>query len=526
MNLPLLMGLPLLRMASRRTWGAFRAALDHPAEAQEAVLADILSRARRSSYGRHVGLETGSTRRVFDALPPVDYPGLAPWIESDLASGRSSFSPEKVLYFERTSGSSGAAKAIAYTASLRSAFDHMFRIWAYDLLQAGLALRSGKAFMSVSPPLIGKETASGVAVGTEDDTAYLSGPLAALLRPFLVAPSSALRLRSGDAFKDVLAAALLSEPRLEVISVWNPSFLLLLFEHLRQRLPMLAQELSLGSMQREGIPFRFAPVSRERLAKVGRADRDGWTALWPYLQLVSCWTDAEAARPARALAAQLLTVPLQGKGLLATEAPISVPLTGAPAPVPLIRDVYLELESADGSLRPLCDWREGDEGELVVTQPGGLLRYRLRDRVAICGFAGATPCLSFLGRAGGVVDLCGEKLNETFVREVLSHFAPRATFISLCPVAEGTPPYYALLTDVPVSDLAERVDQALRAALHYRIAREFGQLGPIRLVTRSGLLAELHAAANRCGIQSGNIKERALIVSLPLAAALSAAVQV
>lgn len=502
-------------------WRAFQRSLQQPEAAQSRVLKRLLVRSACSDFGRCMGLDAGNPRVAFERLQPMDYAELAAQIKADMAAGTHSFSPDPVRFYERTSGSSGAVKHIPYNRALRNAFDRMFRIWACDLLKSVLKLSSGRVFMSVSPPLLGRvKTEHGVPVGTADDTAYLRRPLALLLRPFLVAPAAALRLREATGFKDVLSAALLAEPKLEVVSVWNPSFWLVLLDHIERALDRLAPELRAGAMRREGLDFRFGPIDAARLSVIARAPRDSWTAVWSRLQLISCWTEAEAARPAAALRARLAGVPIQGKGLLATEAPISVPLADAPAPVPLLDEVYLELAMADGSVRALRQWREGDEGEIVVTQPGGLLRYRLRDRVAVSAFHHACPCLSFLGRAGAVVDLVGEKLSEAFVHGLLEPLQPAARLMTLCPVANSDPPFYALLCDVDAEGLARTVDDALQESPHYRIARAMGQLGPLRLLTRPGLAAEWHAALQEAGFQVGNIKERSLLTQPGLAARL------
>lgn len=508
----------LLSWHSRPHWRAMQQALTQPAQAQQNLLTRLLEQSARSRYGQSRGLGGPNPRHRFEQLPPCDYDELQPWVEQAIATGERPFSPDPVRFYERTSGSSGAVKHVPYNRSMLQAFDRMFRIWAYDLLQSGLQLRSGRSFMSVSPPLLGATDQSHARIGSRDDTDYLSGSTARLLRPYLVAPAAALQLQQATAFKDVICAALLAEARLEVLSLWNPWYGLILLQHLAEHGQQLAAELAQGPLQRGGRHFRLPAPTAARRATLARASASGdWTPLWPQLQLISCWTDAEAARPAAKLAAAFPGVALQGKGLLATEGPISVPLQGAPAPVPLLQQVYLELALPDGSLLPLSAWRDGDVGEIVLTQPAGWLRYRLRDRVAVNGFYRATPCIQFLGRAGRVVDLVGEKLAEDFVRPVLATRLPRAGFATLCPVSSGNPPFYALLTDqAEFADIAG-LDQALSASPHYRLARALGQLGPLQYISRPELAKEVHAIWGAHGMSAGNVKEQSLWVQTTFA---------
>jgi hypothetical protein len=67
------------------------------------------------------------------------------------------------------------------------------------------------------------------------------------------------------------------------------------------------------------------------------------------LALISCWADAHATGPARGLRARLPDVEFQPKGLLATEAFVTIPFRGA-WPV-AIRSHFFEFLEEDGSLK-------------------------------------------------------------------------------------------------------------------------------------------------------------------------------
>lgn len=523
-NLLLAPTLALLRTIAKPAWTSFDDSLSDPALAQRNTLERILTRSAKSGYGRTLGLNGSAPRRSFERIEPVEYGLLRPLIEHDIASGGHHFSPDRPKLYERTSGSGGVAKFIPYDKALRSAFDRMFRIWAYDLLRSGLKLRSGRCFMSVSLPIVAPDRGTGgVPLGAAQDTDYLHASLAMLLKPFMVAPALALALREPGEFKDVVVASLLAAHDLEVVSIWNPSYWLVLLAHALRHRERLEPELASGEMTRGGRRFRFTPVTLDRRQKIARAPDQGWSAVWPDLRLMSCWADAEAVGPASVLARQFPGVRIQGKGLLATEAPITVPMAGAISPVPLVNDVYLELLLPDGRLQAMANWREGDCGELVVTSPGGFLRYRLHDQVAVSGFFRATPCLNFQGRTGGVVDLVGEKLSEDLARRALAELRQTARLLSLCPVAAGDPPFYALFCDQPTPDLAESADRILQESPHYRVARAIGQLGPLRTISRPGIEEEWHAAIARTGFQEGNIKGLSLVTNRELAAQLWAA---
>jgi hypothetical protein len=250
-----------------------------------------------------------------------------------------------------------------------------------------------------------------------------------------------------------------------------------------------------------------------------------WDAVWPRLQLVSCWTDANAAPAARSLAQRLPQAQLQGKGLLATEAPVTLPLTTAGGCVPLVDEIFVELIDEQGVPRTLWEAAPDAAYEVVITQPGGLLRYRLGDRVAVRGRHRATPVLAFTGRADAVCDLVGEKLAEPFVAAVLARTVRADAFATLLPqpAARG-PARYCLLTDDDTPGLDCAVEAALADAIRYRQARVLGQLEAVTVAVRRDMRRAVHDALAAEGIKAGDIKDRALEPTIDRAARVYARV--
>jgi hypothetical protein len=313
------------------------------------------------------------------------------------------------------------------------------------------------------PPTPG---ADGVRVGSTDDREYLTGAIGLLSRPFLRSPAGAQAQTTPDAWRAAVAHFLATERDLEVFSVWSPTLLLALLDWM------------------EAHPERLPP----------RARGCDWATLWPSLRWISAWDAGSAAASAAALRRRLPHVPVQGKGLLATEGPMTVPLWGEDGGAPLLTaGVVLELRDlASGELRPVWRAEPGATYEVVLTTPGGLPRLRMGDLVTVSGRVLETPLLRFLGR-DRTVDLAGEKLTEAAVAGALQTAgAPAGSAL----VAAGD--HYRLEVDAPCCppDLAQRVDDALCTQHHYRLARALGQLGPVRAVATPGrATAALDAAA-------------------------------
>ncbi|MBL8297625.1 MAG: GH3 auxin-responsive promoter family protein [Rhodanobacteraceae bacterium] len=490
---------PLLRSLSAPRARRFQRALDDAQGAQAATLRRLVHAAATTERGRALGLDGSEDFDQFcDKVPLTTYIEILGTIERQRRDPTTALlTPGPVQTYERTSGSGGAVKMIPYNAALLASFRSLFAIWAHDLLSHTLRPRSGRVFVSVSP-------AFGAAGGFADDRDYL-GPLQRLLlQRFVVTPPRGCADLA--AFRRELAVALLERPDLELISVWNPSYLLVLMDEIERREPALLTRLPAWSrrvLEREAQP---------------------WPMLWPQLQLVSCWTAAAAALPAQELARRLPQARIQGKGLLTTEAPISLPLRDAGGCVPLLDEVVLEFETNDGRCLRLHELDPGASYALIVTQASGLLRYRLGDRVRVSGRYRDTPLLDFIGRADAVSDLVGEKLDEALAVAALSEIASDAGHCLLLPVqpAQGLPHYLCLAERIETA-LATRVDAALQRGLRYAEARALGQLAPVEAVAIHGLRERVQTYWLNAGLRWGDIKDRALISDLAQAQRLLAA---
>ncbi len=518
---PALLRAGLLTMLAPRAL-RFEAALRRPGAAQRACLSRITGLAAGAAWAQEHGLEAGDDYRAFaHKLPLVGYEDLRPWIDRQLQGGPPALTREPPLLYERTSGSSGAGKLIPYTPALMQSFSACVEVWAADLLAWGPRFRTGRMFFGVSPAFqTGETTADGVPISIEDDAAYLSPRLQRLLAPCFLVPPELKRISDGEMYRRALAAVLLAEARLEIVSVWSPTYLLTLLDTITTQREKLLRDLRRGTTGTKKVPIPLNPVEPERLALLERVPIP-WTRLWPHLKLLSCWTDAAAAAFVPAIEQAFPGVTLQGKGLLATEAPMTVPLLapGAPAaPVPLVDEVFFELEDEGGRMRLLDEVRDGCEYSLVISTTGGLLRYRMGDRVRAEGRRGRTPGLRFLGRADRSSDLAGEKLGEAFVRAVLSEaLGPDGHCSYLLPeLPEAGRPGYRCVSDHPWAEtdpvgLAERLDRDLRTAYHYDQARSLGQLAPLHVEHRADASAHWESLQLARGMRWGEIKFEALL---------------
>jgi hypothetical protein len=454
---------------------ALEAALREPAEAQARLRSRAWEDLRETAYGARFSR--------YEDLPVASWEDMAPWMARQQAGEPHVVTRKPIRLWEPTSGSSGGLpKRIPWTDGLRASFSHAFAVWAHDLLRAGPPLRTGKLWFSVSPRFHALERGGdGVPVGTTDDRDYLEGALRLLLSPFLLTPPGLSEERDPERWRARLSAYLCAREDVEVFSVWSPTLLHVLLD--------------------------WMEANRRQLPR-GRFVGD-WARLWPNLKIVSCWDAGSAKAPADRLRARLPGVYVQGKGLLATEAPLSVPRVGAEdSTVPLVDSVVLELLREDGEVIPLHRGEEGRRYELLLGQGAGLARYRLGDVVELRGRFLGTPGLRFVGRSGAV-DLVGEKLTEAAVLEAFARArAPEGSCLVAQPPREGGAAGYVLEVDaeqVP-EGLVVRVEEALRAQHHYALARDLGQLAAVRAAAVPGRARREVEG----GLQWGAVKGRVL----------------
>lgn len=476
--------------------------LDNPEAAQDKALNSILALYNSSPYGRNNG-HAKDYNEFKKNVPIVNYDDLHEHILKMKKKGSNHFTPGPVLFYEPTSGSSGKKKLIPYTWALKSSFSKMFSIWAYDLITNGPKLSYGKFYFSVSPQF------KSINEGLEDDTEYLDGFLSWFLKPFFVTPKKIKRLKDPLAFKKVLALHLMAEEKLEIISVWNPSSFTILLDFISENRQELLLDLEKGFTQHEGLTFKLKKPSQKRIEVIRHAPL---TDFWPELKLISSWGCMEAEQGFTKLKKVFPSVYIQAKGLLATEAPLTIPLIKAHGFAPLSNSIFFEFESENQNIYRLHELRGGQTYNLIITTPGGLYRYRLGDKVKVAKHFRETPCLDFLGRGSGTTDLFGEKMNSIYLKSVVDKLNSNNYYTFYPTRIDEDHGYYILLTDDNSSGLEETAEAALMEAFHYQVARKLGSLKALKVVYHQNMNERvLDYFQKEKGMKLGDIKPSLLI---------------
>ena len=502
----------------------FDAALQNPEAVQSDLLLRLLRQNQSCAYGRQHGFATiRCVREYEERVPIVSYDDIAGWVERMKAGEGGVLTSEPLLMFEKSSGSVSAAKYIPYTRSLREQFQAALGAWITDLYHALPGLASGSAYWLVTPLSRERErTRGGTAVGFESDAEYF-GPLRRwLLQKTMAVPAELARVAGLDNCVYLTLRFLLQARLLAFISVWNPSVLQILLKRLELHGEELVRDLldgkvSLGEPLPRGITnslrrdARQAGNLRAMLGR-GRIEPD---VLWPRLELISCWTSAASAGIKSEIQGAFSGVAIQGKGLLATEGVVSIPIERYKGCVAAVTSHFLEfVDTESGVCRLVSELERGTEYSVVLTTGGGFWRYQLGDRVRVTGFAERTPVLEFVGKEDCVSDLRGEKLNAIFVATALDEFecCRSARFAMLAPSGCGTPRYVLFLESGRCdTELAAHLDQKLRANPHYAYCRSLGQLAEPRVfLIQHGAREAYLKRCEALGQRAGDVKMTAL----------------
>lgn len=487
-----------LQQSAQPSLEYFHQMLTCPKQVQGRFLQNILLRNKDTLFGSTHGFNNITTYQAYqEAVSIHRYAQLQPYIEQ-LAAGKTHIlTAEAVVSFELTGGSTQGSKLIPYTRSGLDGFRLAVLAWLADLQQRP-GINAGRTYWSISPALrTPTYTEGGMAIGMESDASYFGEEALPALSALMVTSSDIAAAKDFASWERMTLLALLRTPDLSLISVWSPTFLLQLLEAIQRNGDDLIAEVERTDLSR-------AKLLRNSIL----ANSIDTQSIWPHLDTISCWTDAASGWFVPRLQALFPHAWIQGKGLLATEGVVTLPLLGCRAPVLAVGSAFYEFLDMSEQAWLAHELLEGAVYRVVLTTASGLYRYDLGDCVRVCGWLQDTPLLEFVGRSGAVCDLCGEKLCEDFV---LSRLIQARSFVMLAPCLKGQP-HYILFLDAAHYDetgavtFTSHLDSELMANPQYAYARRLGQLGAIVPYRLERPMDKYIECALRLGQRLGDIK--------------------
>jgi GH3 auxin-responsive promoter len=391
----------LLAARTRAPYRSFLARLDHSELAQSALWRRIAELVRGAPFWQTRAHSLALAD--FDITTYDDYRGA---IARDLETGISSLNGEPVRYWNETSGTTGGPKLFPLTDS------------AYDVIRRATLTLHGhwlRAFpgylarptLNLFSPASERRTPTGVPVGLFSYYNHLHKPQ--LLRRAQCIPLAIYRdARTFAEWAPVYALA----GDISAIQGMAPSRLHGFFGQLAaafDQLERVARGTLVPPLPLAVTPERLRVVQDALAAKTLRL-----RALWPALELVSCWTTSSCALQLPRLRPHLGddAISIVDHPYGASEGLFNLPLVPGSGGHASLDTAVLEFVRAGDAvavrnLVGLTDLVVGEDYELIVTTAMGLVRYRMFDVVRCLGYVGRTPTLAFVHKSGRQLSLGG-----------------------------------------------------------------------------------------------------------------------
>ena len=175
-------------------------------------------------------------------IPIVNYEDIKEFVEKEKSGENNVLLSDKIKLFELTSGSTSDVKYIPYTEKFLKSYMNGVFAWIYNLYQNNKRLFFGSSYWSVSPILKREAvTSGGIRVGIEDDTSYFDKVSAFFLNKLFTVPKEIKNIQNMEDFLLITAVFLLLSENLAMISVWSPSFLMILLDFIEKNHKVICQ---------------------------------------------------------------------------------------------------------------------------------------------------------------------------------------------------------------------------------------------------------------------------------------------
>lgn len=496
----------------------FQKALVNTEATQKSYLEELLKKNRNTEFGIHHNFKNISSVKEFQQnIPLSTYNDYEQYIEKISQGEKNVLTCDKVRLFEPSSGSTAPSKLIPYTNTLKKEFNRGIAPWMYSLYKSNPSLFKGKAYWSISPVMNKEKCKGDVKVGFEDDSDYLGFLGRWFYDKIAAVPSAVAKESDLNAFRNTTIAHLLLCENLALMSVWNPTFLTLLMDHLlRNKVQVLDTVKKLcGDTQ-------LSRVNEIKNMLSDDSQQDVLQKVWPDLALISCWTDGVCKSYANQLYDYFPNIKIQGKGLIATEAFVSLPYDETHDPVLAINSHFFEfIDMSTGKICLAHELFSGKTYSVIVSTGGGLYRYQLEDVIEVTGFFETAPTFRFISKSNSTSDFMGEKINERHVNKCFEKLfmnldiSPK--FFLLAPAKSNGGISYCLflecdgLNDKLLGEILFQLEELLCNNFHYDYCRKLGQLNDLLLfkIKSEGKDAYLKQTMND-GVKAGDVKTLSL----------------
>lgn len=480
---------------------------------QDKILSNYLKKNQNTSFGKRYGFYKIDNYQQFASLIPLleDYSEYDKFIDNLKKGEEDVLTKDRISVFHLTSGTSSFKKIIPFNRTLSREFKKSISVWLVGLKKSHPNVFKGSFYWSISAPLMRNNTIESVVpIGMENDLDYFGKWYAYFISKNLVFPKIRGNESRDEFYIKTLTAMLLDE-KLSFVSVWSPSFFLLLDEYLINHSEKILLEISVS---------KKISTERKKIIEQKLLNEFKWCDLWLNLTCLSCWTDAQSSFFIGKVRSRLGEgVAIQGKGLMSTECVVSIPFNKVEYPLLAYQSHFYEFRN-NGEIFLAHELKKGSVYEVIVTTGGGLYRYVTKDLVEVTGYYNQVPMFKFLGRRGVNSDIVGEKLSEEQVNKAiqnaLNNFNLDLELIFVSPSFNPSPKYvlyYEGKDTFNEKELVFNIEKELKQNNYYDQAIRAKQLCKMEIVElKSGSRKKLLELINnqKC-IKEGDIKIPSII---------------
>ncbi|MCK9463400.1 MAG: GH3 auxin-responsive promoter family protein [Proteobacteria bacterium] len=500
----------VLAIPGRKLYARYERASRDPEAAQRAVLAEIVSVAADTVFGREHGL--GAVRSVEDfrsKVPVRDYEGHRPYVERHAKGEEGVLFPGKPLMYTRTSGTTALPKLIPISPyNFERTIKNRGKLWLYGLSRHFPGIYSGQDFTIVSPAVEGI-TEGGTPYGSLSGLIYKNIP--EFVKLVHTVPYDVITIKDYDA-KAYCLLRLGVPADVTAIFTGNPATVLNLATKADLWKEEIIRDVRDGALRpgldiephiRRAIEERLSPCA-ERARELDRiaSSAGGFrpAAYWPNLKLVHTWTNGNCALVLPKLRPWFREgTPVLDFGYIASEitaADLIDPATNGSL-LALLSGFYEfsrveEEDAADRRFLMAHELEVGARYYVYVTTFSGLFRYDMNDIVEVVGAHNRGPILKFLFKGKGVTSIQGEKVSEAQFIEAVRRAAEKSAVRCDFFVGYANPErdlyelYVELLGETDAADRARfgaAVDAMLREInVEYDAKRHSERLKPIEVI--------------------------------------------
>lgn len=430
--------LPFLEKASQFVATKFSQKTCKTEEVQEKFLFSLLNLYQKTELGKSYHLDEIKTIDQFrDRVPVLPYSAYEPWIERIAQGETNILTPDPVVYFNMSSGSTGTKKLIPVTQRFQN-YLGLANLASIGFLSQALKARDkkfGRLLATNSAQIMGR-TEGGIEYGPASVGVLRMGQN--LYQQLFSQPYQTLKISDSVSRHYICLLFALRDRKMRGIAANFPMLILRICNYLEEYAEDLIQDIEKGTISSQ---LEIEPALRSVFEQQWKAEPQRALELrnilksegrltpklaWPELSFIGTARGGTSDFYLERFPHYLKDIPVFGAVYSSSEATFSIyPDVDMDGSVLAINTGFFEFV-------PMDQWDEhhpktllasevkvGEYYRLLSTAHCGFYRYDIGDVVEVVGFYQKAPLIVFRHRRGGILSAMAEKTSEYHVTQVM-----------------------------------------------------------------------------------------------------------